>query len=179
MKELSQGTARSIVVKSDIKRAHCLSNGVSSGSSENAQNRQPEKLKKARGSQLEKCGVARALQPIHAESSSNPASELSAHQMGSPGGAEVEGCTLQLDAREDSGTDDEGMKWETDLVSCSERPRSKLQQRHLYEERGASHMGSQRSCWANPFTVKQHGPHRAIEKFEEMLNRTPTLLKDL
>ena len=38
---------------------------------------------------LEKCGVARAVETIQAESSSNAASELSAHQIGSPAGAEV------------------------------------------------------------------------------------------
>ena len=36
---------------------------------------------------LEKCGVARAVETIQAESSSNAASELSAHQIGSPAGA--------------------------------------------------------------------------------------------
>ena len=45
--------------------------------------------------------------------------------------------------------------------------------------RGASHLGCQRSCWANPFTVKQHGLQGAIEKFEEMLKNTPALLQRL
>ena len=75
-------------------------------------------------------------------------------------------------------------------MSWSERARSKptrecvsqvkqLQQRHLYVGRGASHLGCRRSCWANPFTVKQHRLQGAIEKFEEMLNNTPSLLQKL
>ena len=137
----------------DVKGANCLSMDVFTESSKISLSRQLEKFKNARGCQLEKCGVARALEPIHAESSR----------------------TLQQQAQEDSGTDVEGTPWETDLMSWSERARSKptresvsqvkqLQQRHLY----MGHLGCQRSCWANPFTVKQHGLHRAIEKFEEM-----------
>ena len=174
----------STVTITDVKSANCLSMDVFTESSKKFPRLPSSKSSKmladvsSKSAELHgqsspselssECEGARALEPVQTESSR----------------------TLQTQAQEDSGTDVEGLPGETDLMSWSERTRSKptresvsqvkqLQQRHLYTGRGASHLGCQRFCWANPFTVKQHGLHRAIEKFEEMLNNTPTLLQKL
>ena len=146
------------------------------------------KVQKMLADVSEKCGVAPALEPIRAELTSNLSGCESARTLKPD--RNVSSSTLQNHAQEDSGTEIDEMSWETELMSWSERARSKptresgsqvkrLQQRHLYAGRGASHLGCPRSCWANPFTVKQHGFHRANDKFEEMLNNTPSLLQKL
>ena len=62
----------SAVAKTDVKSVNCLSIDVSTESSNISPPRQLEKFKNARGCQFEKCGVARAVEPIRAELSSNP-----------------------------------------------------------------------------------------------------------
>ena len=55
----------------------------------------------------------------------------------------------------------------------------KLQYRHLYIGRGASHLGCPGSIWANPFQVKEYGREGAIQRFEDHLNSSPGLQQKL
>ena len=75
------------------------------------------------GSQLGKCGVARAVEPIPAELSSNLSECETARALETV--ENVSPSSLLNHTQEDSGTDVDGMPWETGLMSWSERARSK------------------------------------------------------
>ena len=111
--------------------------------------------KTAHSRQPEKCGSARALEPVLAESSSSGSCE--------------DGSTLQPSIKRWS----ELQRSKPTRRNISEVER--LQKRHLYIGRGASHLGCKRSFWANPFEVKRFGRLGAISKFEALFNSSPVM----
>ena len=115
--------------------------------------------KTAHSRQPEKCGSARALEPIRAESSSNGSCE--------------DGSALQPSIKSWS----ELQRSKPSRCNISEVKR--LQDRHLYIGRGATHLGCKRSFWANPFQVKRYGRSGAISKFEALFNSSPAMQRRL
>ena len=65
------------------------------------------------------------------------------------------------------------------LVRECVRDVKKLQRRHVYIGRGASHFGYARSMWANPFQTKRFGLEGALARFDKMLHDSPNLLSKL
>ena len=106
-----------------------------------------------------KCESARALEPIRAERSSNGSCE--------------DDSALQL--RHKSWSELQRSKPTRGNISEVKR----LQKRHLYIGRGASHLGCGRSFWANPFQVKRYGLQGAISKFETLLHSSPSMQSQL
>ena len=102
-----------------------------------------------------KCESARALEPIRAERSSNGSCEADpALQLGHKSWSELQRSKPTRGNIKDV---------------------KRLQKRHLYIGRGASHLGCGRSFWANPFPVKQYGLQGAINKFETLLQSSPSM----
>ena len=135
------------------------------------------KCKTAHLLQLEKCGTARALEPVRAERSSN-LSECESAPAPQPENFNGSSSECEVDFQEEH------------LRSFSERLRARptracikdvkrLPHRHQYIGRGASHLGCGRSLWANPFQVKRFGRVGAISKYEAMLKSTPSLERQL
>ena len=52
----------------------------------------------------------------------------------------------------------------------------RLQKRHLYMGRGASHQGLSRSIWCNPFSVRRFGLDEALSRFERFVRHRPALM---
>ena len=135
------------------------------------------KCKTAHLLQLEKCGTARALEPVRAERSSNlsECESAPAPQPENFNGSSSEGDEEQLEER---------LQCYSELLRSQPsracvREVKKLQYRHLYIGRGASHLGCGKSLWSNPFRVKRFGLEGAISKYEAMLRSTPNLLRQL
>ena len=106
-----------------------------------------------------KCESASALEPIRAERSSNGSSEGdSALQLGHKSWSELQ---------------------RSKPTRGNIKEVKRLQKRHLYIGRGASHLGCGRSFWANPFPVKQYGLQGAISKFETLLQSSPSMQSQL
>ena len=103
--------------------------------------------------QPEKCASARALGPIRAESSSNGSCE--------------DGSALQPSIKSWSELQ------RSKPTRCNVSEVKRLQKRHLYIGRSASHLGCKRSFWANPFQVKRYGQSGGISKFEAFFNSSP------
>ena len=93
---------------------------------------------------------------VHAHSSP---SELRAHQMAHAG-------WLRTPPRIKSWSELKRSK----PTRCNISEVTRLQKRHLYIGRGASHLGCRRSFWANPFQVKRYGLLG-----EALLNSSPTM----